>query len=124
MTVSSIQAQTITWTGATDSVWHTATNWNPANIPTATNDVIIPVGTSISPTISASAVANSVVIKGMLTIASGDLTIDGTIGNAIQVNSGGNLTNDGDINLGLNSLIDGEGLVNTGTVVNLSLIHI
>jgi hypothetical protein len=31
----------ITWTGATDNDWSVASNWSPASVPTATNEVVI-----------------------------------------------------------------------------------
>ena len=32
---------TIQWTGTTDSDWDTTTNWNPAQVPTALDDVFV-----------------------------------------------------------------------------------
>ena len=38
---SSLLATTVTWTGATDTDWHTASNWDLNIIPDLTTDVII-----------------------------------------------------------------------------------
>ena len=35
-------AQTITWTGATSTDWNTASNWSPAQVPTAIDSVNVP----------------------------------------------------------------------------------
>ncbi|EAY23799.1 hypothetical protein [Microscilla marina] len=37
-----VQAQTITWTGATSSDWNTPTNWDTGVVPGASDQVIIP----------------------------------------------------------------------------------
>ena len=39
-------AQTITWTGATDNVWHRACNWDLGIIPTCSHDVVVPTVTT------------------------------------------------------------------------------
>lgn len=42
-------AQTVTWTGAGDGVsWNQASNWSPAALPGAANDVVIPAGAGIN----------------------------------------------------------------------------
>lgn len=41
LSVMSTQAQTLTWTGATSSDWNTASNWSPAQVPTAASTVIM-----------------------------------------------------------------------------------
>ncbi|MGB0931641.1 MAG: hypothetical protein ACPGVB_12730, partial [Chitinophagales bacterium] len=43
-------AQTKTWTGASDTNWANASNWNPVGVPTTTDDVTIP-NTANDPTI-------------------------------------------------------------------------
>ncbi len=35
------QAGTVTWTGATNNDWNTASNWSPAAVPTSADDVVI-----------------------------------------------------------------------------------
>ncbi len=47
---NSLMAQTKTWTGASDTNWANASNWNPVGVPTATDDVTIP-NTANNPTI-------------------------------------------------------------------------
>jgi hypothetical protein len=63
-----------TWTGATSTAWNTATNWSPAGIPIATDNVIIP-----------SAPVNQPLVSGTLTPVCNNLTI----------NSGASLTING-----------------------------
>jgi hypothetical protein len=53
-----------TWTGVTNSSWHTASNWSNNHVPTAISHVIIPQGTTNTCTISvADAVAASIHVK-------------------------------------------------------------
>ncbi|MFH1378658.1 MAG: hypothetical protein ABII23_00130, partial [bacterium] len=53
---------TLTWTGNTDSVFDTASNWNPQYIPTPTSDIIIP-DTPNKPEISKTTAINSLTIQ-------------------------------------------------------------
>lgn len=81
--------------GSGDGDWNTASNWNPACVPTSGHDVTI----SAEATVNGSAVAKSVTIDqstGSLTIAStGTLDVIGTISNAaderLEVMAGGSL---------------------------------
>lgn len=61
-----VQAQTVTWTGATDDDWETGTNWDAGTEPTTANPVVIDIdsGTGTSPVISAgdSAEGNGIII--------------------------------------------------------------
>ncbi|MBK8003717.1 MAG: hypothetical protein IPK12_07140 [Gemmatimonadetes bacterium] len=50
-----------TWLGTT-SDWHTTTNWSPAGLPTASDDVVIPV-TANNPFLSAPATTRSLTIQ-------------------------------------------------------------
>lgn len=43
---------TWTWTGAVDTDWHTACNWDKQSVPNTASNVVIPGGTSNNPTIS------------------------------------------------------------------------
>lgn len=43
---------TWTWTGAINTDWHTACNWDKQSVPVTTSNVVIPGGTSNNPTIS------------------------------------------------------------------------
>ena len=42
------------WTGVTSSDWHTPTNWDPAGVPTATDDIVLAAPESGSYTVTAS----------------------------------------------------------------------
>jgi hypothetical protein len=121
-------AQT-TWTGATSTDWNTASNWNPAAVPTASDDVVIPAVTSPAnpPTLSSTgAVASTVDVQSgaKLTIAStGTLTINGSR-NIADENTGfsnaGTVDNAGQITLGNTASVGQLGLVNYGTFNNQS----
>ena len=70
-----IQAATVTWTGATDTDWDTGTNWDTGAEPTASDDVTIPIGLTNYPLINSTGnTVQSVQIIGLnssLEIASG-----------------------------------------------------
>ena len=118
-----------TWTGATSTDWNTASNWNPAAVPTASDDVVIPAVTSPAnpPTLSSTgAVASTVDVQSgaKLTIAStGTLTINGSR-NIADENTGfsnaGTVDNAGQITLGNTASVGQLGLVNYGTFNNQS----
>lgn len=74
----------VTWTGATSTDWNTASNWNPAMVPTSAVDVTIPSGLTNYPVISASTNAQ---VK--------NLTHNGTAEQRITVENGGKLTMSG-----------------------------
>lgn len=81
-----------TWVGTTSVNWNTASNWNPASVPTSTSPVTIPSGTPFSPSVT-SATANC----SNLTIDAGaTLTV---INNRI-LNVFGNLVNNGTLTTG------------------------
>jgi len=44
-------ASSVSWTGATSTDWNTATNWNPAVVPTAEMDATIPTGLTNYPVV-------------------------------------------------------------------------
>ncbi len=53
----------LSWTGDVDNAWHVAGNWSSNNVPTASDDVLIPSGRPNYPsTYSANALANKLVI--------------------------------------------------------------
>jgi hypothetical protein len=101
------------WTGAASADWNTAGNWNPAHIPTATDDAIIPHVTN-DPVINL-APAFPAVCKDLTIQADAVVTI--APGKALAVN--GTLTN----NTGITGLvvqstsgaIDGTGSLINGT---------
>ena len=81
-------SNTVTWTGATDSDWATATNWSPNNVPTATNNVVIPEVTN-APIVGAAttAVCNNLTITetdGVTVSLGGTLTVNGTSSGTIN----------------------------------------
>jgi len=95
ITTITAKAQIATWTGAADATWENAANWNPANVPLATDDIIIP---DVSPN-SGPSIANLTVVR------------------SIEIQSGGQLT----INQGVTLRIDGSpniGILNNGNVIN------
>ncbi|MBK7149545.1 MAG: hypothetical protein IPH78_12200 [Bacteroidetes bacterium] len=83
-----------TWTGATSTAWNIATNWNPSNVPTATDDVTIPDVTN-DPVISTAVTSNDITLASgaTLTVADGgSLTLNGTFANsgAVTIQHNGN----------------------------------
>ena len=102
----------ITWTGATNTDWHTATNWC-GGVPTVNDDVIIPASATNQPVIS-TAIANtrSIIVENGASVVVDD-------GN-YSLNVQGNITNSGTINLGTGRLtiaestvIENNGLIET-----------
>jgi hypothetical protein len=120
----SATAQT-TWTGATSTDWATASNWYPAAVPTATDDVVIPSSPTNQPTLSsAGAVARSVEVQSgaTLTIASsGSLTVNG-FKVISPLRSGffnyGTVENSGQLALGTTSSLGFYGIYNSGNFSN------
>jgi|GEM_PF-2623348 len=121
------KCQSLTWTGSADGNWHNASNWNPAAVPTAAADLIIPAtGVTNEPTLSSA----DVTVKSLtlatgrtLTVGSGRaLTVNGTatlsgtltggtftfnnltINNAAGVSLGGNATVTGALTLSAGDL--------------------
>ena len=85
-------AQTNTYTGSNGS-WNVASNWSLNLIPTASHDVVIPSGKTV--TITAISYAKSVSISGTLDIDSGNRLTVGSptvINGNFTVNSGGKFT--------------------------------
>lgn len=82
-----------TWTGTTSTAWNTSTNWSPAGVPTAADNVIVAVAAN-QPVISATTgVCNALVINSGATLninastsvnasltASGSVTVNGSLG--------------------------------------------
>ncbi len=98
-----VQAQTNTWTGAVNNNWGTAGNWSLAEVPTATQDAVIPSGFTVN--LNVSATINSLQVQGtstfnwsqQLSIASAsnfgpNSTVNWNVGN---LTGGGTLTNQG-----------------------------
>jgi len=55
--------QTNTWTGTTSRSWHTGSNWSLGHVPTLSEDVIIPSGTTYSPLITTFADCSDLTIQ-------------------------------------------------------------
>jgi len=114
---------TRTWTGMTSTDWHTASNWNPACVPTASTDVKIPNVTN-DPVINAAAVAKTVHVLsgGSLTInATKSLTINGSFpdaGNTQAMKNEGTVNNSGLLSIGSSTSSGEYGLLNLSTVYN------
>lgn len=79
-----------TWTGATDSVWATATNWLEGDTPGASDNAIVRAGATNYPTASAAAVTiNSLIIESGATLITtntfnAEITYKKSITNASQ----------------------------------------
>lgn len=69
------------WTGATNTDWFTASNWT-ANVPDATMDARIPVGTPNNPNLTGTANCLNLILEGSMTLStSGVLNINGNFTN-------------------------------------------
>jgi len=76
--VARVQPGLVTWTGAVDSDWSTAGNWNSGKLPTSVDSVVIP-ATSRDPVLTANAVAGAVNVSGGTLALNGDtLTVTRT----------------------------------------------
>ena len=128
ISLSSLTAQTITWTGAGDGTnWSDVNNWDLVAVPTATNDVVIPTGFSVTLNVAGS--VKSIDLQGTstfnintnFTFTDASNLGDNSIVNWASgiLNGGGTLTNHGTINLITTTakIISGNTtLNNTGTI--------
>lgn len=65
----------VTWTGATNNDWATATNWSNGTVPTTADDVVVPTGLTNYPTISSAVTVNSIALNsGSSLIANASVT--------------------------------------------------
>ena len=71
------------WTGNTNTDWATASNWSPAAIPLASDNLVIP------------NVPNKPIIGSSTTAVANNITIDAS--SSLSVNAGGNLTINGNL---------------------------
>ncbi|WP_157663367.1 T9SS type A sorting domain-containing protein [Polaribacter sp. SA4-12] len=72
----------LAWTGTTNNVWSTSTNWSTYSTPIASDDVVIPNGLTTYPTIAdaTSVTVNSITINnGASLIAEGTSTVTGNV---------------------------------------------
>ncbi|KAB7729282.1 hypothetical protein F5984_16765 [Rudanella paleaurantiibacter] len=125
--LSASLAQTVNWTGATSSNWNIASNWNPATVPTATNDVVISSTATTQPTLSTTAVAKSVEVRSgaSLSISSaGSLTVNGNkvvlSGPTTAFYNGGTVVNEGSLVLGSTGAVGLHGLWNVSSFSNVA----
>ena len=84
-----------TWLGGTSTLWSTVANWSTGTMPSATDDVVIPSGTTFMPTLDA--LATNATTCGSLTIT-GNTTI--TLASSSDLNvAGGLIINSGNLTL-------------------------
>lgn len=112
-------AATVTWDAdGGDGLWSTATNWSGDAVPTSSDDVVINNGDMVTLS-SLTTTVKSLDIDGnsTLTIAiSGNLTVDLATGtNAIHINSGSTLDNNGTLTV---SSPSNNGIRDEGTFTN------
>ncbi|QAA81106.1 BspA family leucine-rich repeat surface protein [Aequorivita sp. H23M31] len=105
LAISGLQAQTITWTGAVNDLYNNPNNWNPAQVPTAANDVIIPTGSTM--TINVGASVKSIKVQGTSTV---------TINNNLQFTHASSFSSNTTVYWNNSSLYGGGTLTNNGTV--------
>ncbi|MEQ8703330.1 MAG: T9SS type A sorting domain-containing protein [Phaeodactylibacter sp.] len=114
---------TLTWTGAADTDWGNASNWDAGCVPIADNEVVIPDVVN-APVImdgtAAAAMTVMVMPDASLTLeAMGSLTLEGATGMPSGgLYNQGTVTNNGQVDIGA-SISPGEyGLVNEGSFSN------
>lgn len=101
-----LEAQTITWTGAGDGTnWSDSNNWDLLQVPNTSNDVIVPGGSTI--TINTQAYSRSILVRGASTL---------TIEESLTFSSPSSFSENTIVNWSSGSL-GGEGaLTNYGTI--------
>jgi hypothetical protein len=65
----------VTWTGATSTDWHVASNWSPAAVPTATDSVVVNPGGN-QPVLTANAVSARFTLNSGATLSLGSFSLD------------------------------------------------
>lgn len=117
---SQLNATTITLS-TTGGTWATAANWNPAQIPTASDSVVIPAGMSVS--VGAVAYCQSLTISGTVTTtAKLYLGNNSTgLGGQLTINNGGSLTISTDL-LCMNILINSGGTLKSDGTSNRAIL--
>lgn len=107
-------AEVVTFTNATgNGQWGAAGNWNPARLPTAADDVVIPAGLSVL--LASGAEVGSIAAPGNVSIQEplridGASVFGGTVELGATVSGAGNLTFTGAVNWSAGSLA-GEGII-------------
>ncbi|QDK81888.1 hypothetical protein EXU85_26075 [Spirosoma sp. KCTC 42546] len=112
------------WVGTTTN-WNTASNWSPAGIPTASDNVVIAASATKQPVLTVSALAGSVEVQSgaSLSITSGGkLTLNGSrdfgSGQTTAFYTSGTVTNAGQLVIGNTSAVGRYGLINKGSFSN------
>ncbi|UFH56376.1 hypothetical protein [Spirosoma sp. KNUC1025] len=113
-----------TWTGGSTN-WNVSSNWSPAGVPTAADNVVIPSAPANDPIVSTTVVANSVEVQSgaSLSITSGGrLQIDESkpiSGSTTAFYNVGTVSNQGQIVISAGSFSFGDyGIRNVGTITN------
>ena len=82
--VLTTQADTLTWVGAAGADWNTASNWSPAKVPTAADDVLFTGDASPSMTAADASAGNVKVSSGTVSITGNKVfRLNGTGGTGI-----------------------------------------
>jgi hypothetical protein len=79
------------WTGTTSADWNTSGNWS-CGIPTSSDDIIIPTGTTFAPSIISStsgSVRNLTINSGVTLTLDGTMNVAGTLSNSGTITYGG-----------------------------------
>jgi hypothetical protein len=115
------------WTGATNTNWNTASNWNPVGIPSTTDNVVISSSAIRQPVLSTTAVANAVEVQSGASLSitlGGSLSINRSVspsGTLTALNNSGTITNGGQISIGnTGPSYNDYGMENWGTFSNLT----
>jgi Bacterial Ig domain/Ig-like domain CHU_C associated/PKD-like domain len=110
----------INWTGLVSTDWNNPCNWNPAWVPDATNSAVVIDLKTHQPTISGTVPSVKVIYVNSgatLTVASGG-TLNASSTTAVLTLQGGNLINDGTINLSGGGTSVGLAIGATASITN------
>src|SRR5690554_5594549 len=110
------QAQNKIWTGAVDSSWHTAGNWNPSGVPTSGQNVIIRGNTTPRPVITSNVTIENLNINQSFSNPGDQLTIR----NNATVTINGSLTIPGN---GVLNIVNGHVNMTGANSTTLSIGH-
>ncbi|MBI3789261.1 MAG: hypothetical protein HY275_00065, partial [Gemmatimonadetes bacterium] len=99
---------TATWTGLTSSNWATASNWNPAAVPTAASNVFVPTGTTFAPALSAAQGVGQLTVMAGVPMSLGSFTLSA----AGAVDAGTAMTGTGSIIMTGTTTLAGTGIPN------------
>jgi hypothetical protein len=110
----------INWTGAVSTNWNDACNWNPKWVPDATNSAVVIDLQTNQPTISTTVPSVKLIYVNSgatLTVASGG-TLNASSTTAVLTLQGGNLINEGTINLSGGGTSVGLAIGATASIIN------